>query len=300
MTARTPFTASATVRSGLGIFALGLVAVAVLSACGGGDAVRAPATTTTTSTTATFVVSSSLATPTAVMPGGTVRYMIQGFQGSDAVSKEGTAAVPTFDANKAVIALDNHSLAATNGTYAVQEFMGDATFAQGRWTKGQPTINGVVSSTPLTGTDSTALHYLITRDMAAFPANGSYVCGTNVRSTGLTYSGGTVPSDTMKVGAALPDATVTVSGAGAVVSLRSVQVFAGDAWEVGYENQTLTFAIPSAGPVYLDNYAAQQEGAAFVLGEGTAANEITLGMAFRRTLSGGARYKGMTSVICKP
>ena len=301
MTTRTPFAAYATVRSGLEIYALGLLAVAVLSACGGGDAVTVQSTApSTTSKPSTFVVSSSLAVPTTVMAAGTVRYMIQGFQGSDAVSKEGIASVPTFDATRAVIAVDNHSLAATNGTYAVQEFMGDATFAQGRWTKGQPTISGVVSSTPLTGTDSTALHYLITRDMATFPAAGDYKCGTNVRSTGLTYSGttGVIPSSTMLVGVALPDATITIGGSGAVVALRSITVFAGDDIAQDTAAQTLTFAIPGAGPVYLDNYATKGEGTAFVLGAGTATNEITLGMALRRSMSNGTRYKGMTSVIC--
>lgn len=295
---RAPLSSSTTIQSGLGIFALGLISVAVLNACGGGDAVTAPAATTTTGTTATFVTSASLATPTAIMAGGTVRYMIQG----PSVSKEGTSTAPTFptfDANKAVIAFENHSLAATSGTYAVQEFQGDATFAQGRWTKGLPTFDGVALS-PLTGTDSTAVHYLITRDLAAFPANGTYTCGTNVRSTGLTYSGGTTPSNTMRVGALVPDATITINAGVATVSLSNVQIFAGDTYDVGYQNQTLTFALPSVGPKSPDSYIGGGEGAAFVLGQAPLAADITLGMAFRRTLSNGARYKGMVSVICKP
>ena len=35
-----------------------------------------------------------------------------------------------------------------------------------------------------------------------------------------------------------------------------------------------------------------------LLGEGTVPNSITLGVAFRRALSAGARYKGMASVVC--
>lgn len=301
MTLHTPHTPSTSIRCGLGIPVLGLLAAAVLSACGGGDAVKPPADTTAAPANTAYVLSSSLLPPTTVMSGGTVRYMIQGFQDSAAVSKEGTAAAPTFDANRAVIALDNHALAATDGTYAVQEFMGDATFAQGRWTKGQATINGVAVSPPLTGTNSMALHYLVTRDMAAFPAHGTYPCPTYWRNTGLTYTGttGSSPRDTQLVGALLPDITITVGASGAVVFVDTgVQVFAGDSWEVDYEKRTLTFATPSTGPQYLDGYATELEGAAFVLGEGTVPNSITLGVAFRRALSGGARYKGMASVVC--
>lgn len=296
----TPITSSTTIKSGLGIFALGLLSVAVLNACGGGDAVTVAATTTTTSTTTTFVTSSSLATPTAQVTAGAVRYMIQGFLGVDAVSKEGTTTTAslTYGTNNAVIGLDNHSLAPTNGTYAVQEFSGDATFAQGRWTKGQPTINGVVSSTTLTGTSTAALHYLITRDMASFPANGVYTCGTNVRSTGLTYSGGTTISNPMQVGVLVPDATITISGSGATLNVNTLTLYAGGT--ISYEPAaTMTFTSVGAGPAYTGNYLTEQEGIAYVLGVGTTANEITLGIALRRKMSNDTFYKGMTSVICK-
>lgn len=303
MTMKTSMTSSATVRSGLGIFALGLLTVALLNACGGGDPMvaRSPTTTPTTSTT-TYTTSSSLATPTAVVAAGTVRYMIQGLLGADAVSKEGTTpAALVYGANNAVVGLDNNSLAATNGTYAVQEFMGDATFAQGRWTKGLPTINGVVSTTPLTGTNTAALHYLITRDMAISPADGTYPCGTNLRSTGLTYSGndgGTVPNDIMLVGALLPDATIRVTAGVATLSVASIVVYAGVQPEVE-PAQTLTFAIPGDGPKFTGKYNVDGgEGIAYVLGEGPTADKITLGISFRRTMLSGPRYKGMASVIC--
>lgn len=304
MTMHTSITSSATVRSGIGIFALGLVTTAILSACGGGDPVvaRSPTTTPTTSNTI-YTTSSSLATPTAVVAAGSVRYMIQGLLGNDAVSKEGitTSATLVYDTNNAVVGLDNNSLAATNGTYAVQEFMGDSTFAQGRWTKGLPTINGVVSTTPLTGTNTAALHYLITRDMAISPADGTYPCGTNVRSTGLTYSGndgGTVPNDTMLVGALLPDATIHVTAGVATLSVTSISVWAGVQPEV-QPAQTLTFVIPGDGPKFTGNYnVSGGEGIAYVLGEGPTSDKITLGISFRRTMLSGPRYKGVASVIC--
>lgn len=306
MTMHTPITSSATVRSGLGIFAFGLLTAAILSACGGGDGVYAPSPNTVSISNTTYITSSSLATPTALVTAGTLRYMVQGFLGADAVSIQGTttAAALVYGTHNAVIGLDNHSLAATNGTYAVQEFMGDTTFAQGRWTKGLPTINNVVSTTPLTGTNTAALHYLITRDMTAFPANGTYPCGTNVRSTGLTYSGnngGFIPNDTMLVGALLPDATITISGASATLYVDSIAVYAGVRPEFEPAH-TLTFTLPSDGPKYTGDYnnLSGGEGIAYVLGEGPApaANKITLGIAFRRTMTSGPRYKGMASVVC--
>lgn len=302
MTMHTPITSSATVRSGLGIFAFGLLTAAILSACGGGDGVYAPSSTTPTISNTTYVTSSSLATPTAVVTAGTLRYMIQGLLGDDAVSKESTtASALTYGANNAVIGIDNHLLSATSGTYAVQQFMGDATFAQGRWTKGLPTINGVVSSTPLTGTNTAALHYLVTRDMIAFPVDGTYPCGTDVRSTGLTYSGnngGTVPNDTMLVGALLPDATITIASGVATLSVASIAVYAGVRPEIE-PSQTLTFATPGSGPKYTGSYnVSGGEGIAYVLGEGPTADKITLGISFRRTMDSGPRYKGIASVIC--
>ena len=297
---RTLLSTSATVRSGLGIFALGLVAVAVLSACGGGDAVRAPTSTTSTTTT-TFVTSSSTATPTVMLPGATIRYMIQGA----VTSVEGTTAVFTQDGNGALTTIANSNLAATTGTYAVQAYMGNATFAQGRWTKGSATVNGTLVTPVLSGTDSRAVHYLVTRDLGAF-TNGTYTCGgttaSDLRSSGLTYSGttGTAPSDPMLIGAVVPYATISVAGGSATVSVQKILVAGAGLLEEGYSNQTLTFATPAAGPKYLDFYQTGGEGAAFVLGQDTVGANMTLGMAYRRSMSNGARYQGMISVICKP
>jgi hypothetical protein len=230
--------------------------------------------------------------------------MVQGPE----VSVEGTTTATTFDANKALTAVDNNSLAPTNGTYAVQEFMGDANFAQGRWTKGQPTVNGVGLSTPLTGTDSTAVHYLVTRDLLAFPADGEYQCGTvksDLRSTGLTYSGtdpgGTVPSNTMLLNAFAPLATITVASSVATVNFTAITVGAFNGlYEQAYENTTATFTNPLDMPQYKESYSSGGEGIAIVLGRDTNPLNMTLGIAFRRALSTGQRYKGMASVICTP
>ena len=302
MTMKTSMTSSATVRSGLGIFALGLVTTAILSACGGGDVVtlRGP----NTPSAITYIASSSSATPTAIIAGGTqVRYMVQGPE----VSVEGTTTATTFDANKALTAVDNNSLAPTNGTYAVQEFMGDANFAQGRWTKGQPTVGGVGLASPLTGTDSTAVHYLVTRDLAAFPAAGDYQCGTtksDLRSTGLTYSGSAtsvVPNNTMLVSAFAPLATITVAGGTATVNFTAITVVnISGLYEQAYENTTATFANPTDMPQYKDFYQSGKEGIAIVLGRDTNPANMTLGIAYRRAMSDGPRYKGMVSVVCSP
>ena len=56
MTLHTPHTLSTPIRCGLGIPALGLLAAAVLSACGGGDAVKPPADTTAAPANTTICV----------------------------------------------------------------------------------------------------------------------------------------------------------------------------------------------------------------------------------------------------
>ncbi len=304
-------TTSATVRSGLGIFALGLVAVAVLSACGGGDAVKVASSSTTTTTPKTYLTSSSPATPTLTVTAGTLRYMIQGNVDSSPVSITGTTATPltygTGNSLNAVIGIDTHSLAAAGSTptYAVQYFMGDTTFALGRWTKGRPTINNVPATTPLSGTDSTAVHYLITRDLGGF-LQGTYPCNIDkVWTSGLTYSGnngGTVPSDTTAVGALIPNATIRipVNGGTATLSVDDFPVYAGIAANT-VPAHTVTFATPIVGPqeaadsLYLSSGG---EGIAYVLGEGPSLDKITLGIAFRRTMFEGPRYKGMTTILC--
>ena len=306
----TPMTSSTTIRSGLGIFALGLISVAMLNACGGGDSVRAPAAAAAgpcdinAPAPTNFLTSASCATPTAALAAGTVRYLIQG----PSTSVVGTATAFTQETTGAVGALTsiatNSSLAPDGGKYAVQAYAGDATFALGRWTRGIATINGGTPIT-LTGTDSTAVHYLVMQDLTSFN-EGNYKCESNLSTSGLTYSGiddgGTVPANPLLVGAAVPYATINVSSSlVATVTLTRLVVAGAGLLEEGYpETKTLTFASPSSGPEYLDRYEAGEEGVAFLLGRNANPANITLGMAYRRAMSNGARYKGMVSIACSP
>lgn len=306
MTMRTLLPTSATLRSRLGIFALGLLSVALLNACGGGDTVTVPAsTTTTTPVTATYVTSASSAAPVVMLPAAsTVRYMIQGA----VTSVEGVTTSYTQDRVGALTAIANSSLAPTDGTYAVQEYMGNGAYGQGRWTKGNPTVNGAAVTPVLSGTDSRAVHYLVTRDLSAF-TDGTYLCGnattsvaTDLRSSGLTYSGTTdvVPSSPMLVGAVVPYAKITITGGVAKLDLTKIIVSGAGLLEEGYAATTVTFSSPTDMPKYLDFYGTNGgEGAAFVLGQDIDANNITLGMAYRRAMSNGARYQGMVNIVCR-
>ena len=307
----TPITSSTTIRSGLGIFALGLISVAVLNACGGGDSVRAPAAAAAgpcdinAPAPTNFLTSASCSTPTAALAAGTVRYLIQG----PSTSVEGTTTAFTQETTGAVGALTRigtSSLAPDAGKFAVQDYAGDATFAQGRWTKGLATVGGTPLPSALTGTDSSAVHYLVMRDLTTFPVDGTYTCGrlkTDLRSTGLTYSGTTkdVPSNTMRVGGFAPLASVTVSGGSATLNITSITVAAGDGlWENAYQGATATFASPSDMPQYKEFYKDGGEGIAIVLGQEPSGHNLMLGIALRRGMSTGPLYKGMVSVICTP
>lgn len=303
MTMRTPLSTSATLRSGRGFFPLGLLSALLLSACGGGDTVTAPTTDPTPTTPTTYLTSSSTAAPTVLLPAATVRYMVQGA----VTSVDGTTTSFTQDAVGALTAVANNSLAPTDGTYAVQEYMGNGSFAQGRWTKGSPTVNGTEVTPALSGTDSRAVHYLVTRDLASF-TDGTYLCGNattslnaDMRSSGLTYSGTTdvAAPDPMKVGAVVPYAKITIAGGVATLDLKGILVSGAGLLEEGYPATTVTFASPTDMPKYLDFYGTGGEGAAFVLGQDVDANNVLLGMAYRRAMSNGARYQGMVNVVCR-
>lgn len=302
---RAPLSSSATLRSGLGIFALGLISVAVLNACGGGDAVTATSTTTTTTSNATYLTSSGSVTATFDTAGvGAIRYFVQG----SGESLHGTTAAGNIvqDASGALTTVGTSVLAATP-TFAVQKIQGDATFAMGRWTRGSATVNGSVKS--LTGTDYRSVHYLALHELPAGLADGTYVCGraqSDLRETGLTYAGttGTAPASETQLGAMVPYATIAVSGTGTVatVSLQKILVAGAGLLEEGYTNQTLTFALPAiaAQEPASSGYLAGNEGVAFILGRDTNAANIAMGVAFRGSMTNGARYQGLVSIICSP
>ncbi|MBK9347506.1 MAG: hypothetical protein IPN06_14470 [Burkholderiales bacterium] len=117
----------------------------------------------------------------------------------------------------------------------------------------------------------------------------------------MTYSGTTdvAPSDPMRIGAAVPYAAIVVSAGVATLKVTSIQVAGANLIEEGYPSTTVTFPTPSVGPAYLDFYQSGGEGAAFVLGQDPDPKNITLGMAYRRAMSNGARYQGMLSIICR-
>ena len=293
----TPMTSSTTIRSGLGIFALGLISVAVLNACGGGDAVKAPASTTTAPTT--YLTSSGTVSPTFDLAApGTIRYFVQG----TGESKEDTVAAADIvqNANGALTTITSSNVLNTT-TFAVQKIMGNADFAQGRWTRGSATVKGAPKT--LTGTDNLAVHYLVMRDATAF-APGDYVCNQNFGETGASYGGGAFVSDTTTVGAGSIYATIHVNGAGsALVTSQFVISTYGTPIATGPEGITTTFTTVASGPQYTGavgaDYSAGYEGSAMMLGKGIDASSIRLGYTYRVVVENGARYQGMLSVLCK-
>lgn len=314
---RTAISSSTTVRTGLGIFALGLVA---LSGCGGGD----PATiqsTTTTPVVETYVTSSgSVSAP--FVANGNLRYLLigpdkdaVGFANNPALDDRfggGTAMDIDFGPSGEVIRLGTNSLldVSTTNKHAVQKIAGDASFAQGRWSKGVVTNAG--GTVTLSGTDNQAFHYLAFNALTAFPAPGSTRTCTSVSQTGASYVGDTRGvGETTSVGVAGPGGQLTIQFDGttghAIVPINLL-VFSGYPFQGNYVDNSTFFDIPLADAARADgtfqsspNFTGPGLGYMVVLGAGDAAgvgNVILLGIAYRVKLSTGFNYQGIISLRC--
>lgn len=297
---RTAISSSTTVRTGLGIFALGGVCVTLLIGCGGGDAVVAP-TTVSAATDVTFLTSSGAVTATFnVAAPGAIRYFVQGSGESDSGTTAGGNIVQ--HASGALTTIGTNVLAASP-TFAVQKIQGDASFAIGRWTLGSATVAGNAKS--LTGTDYKSVHYLVMHELQAGIADGTYTCNESLRESGLTYGGGASPAPATEnqIGAFAPYATIAVTGGGtaATVSMQEIRVVGAGVIESGYNNQTATFSLPANVARNVDpaaDYLAGNEGLAVMLGADANPTKINMGVAYRGSMSGGARYQGLVSVVC--
>lgn len=294
----TPMTSSTTIRSGLGIFALGLISVAVLNACGGGDPVKPPATTTTAPTT--YLTSSGSVSPTFdLAAAGTIRYFVQG----TGESMQGTLTATDIiqNANGALTTITSSNVLNT-ATFAVQKIMGNADFAQGRWTRGSAIVNGV--SKTLTGTDNLAVHYLVMREETAFTP-GSYSCNQDFGETGATYggAGSPPPADTTTVGAGTINARIDVDALGSAVVTSQLIISTFGVPLSTSPAVTTTFTTAADGPKYTGvpgkDYSFGNEGTAMMLGKGTVTNSIRLGYAYRVAVDSYARYQGILSILCK-
>lgn len=312
---RTAISSTTTVRTGLGIFALSLV---VLSGCGGGD----PATfqaTTTTPTVETYVTSSgSVSAP--FVANNNFRYLILGpdkdaigFAGNPALDDRfggGTAADIDLAPSGEVKRIGTNSLVdvSTTNKYAVQKISGDASFAQGRWSKGVVTNAG--GTVTLSGTDNQAFHYLAFNALTAFPAPGSTRTCTSVTQTGASYVGDTRGvGETTTVGIAGPGGQVKIEFNGTTARVPiSLLVFSGYPFQGNYVDNskffdlTLTTAAAANGAFeYSDSFKSPGLGYMVVLGAGDAAgvgDVILLGIAYRIKLSTGFNYQGIISLRC--
>lgn len=294
---RNSFTSSTTVRTGLGIFALGGLCATALIGCGGGDPVVAP--TIPTAGVTTFLTSSGSITATfATTPSNNI-YFVQGSGQSD--TGTATAANIIQDPSTGVVSRIGSNVLAATPTFAVQKIQGDSSFAIGRWTRGDATVEG--QPKVLTGTDYKSVHYLVMRPLQAGIADGTYTCNESLRESGLTYAGGTspAPASMNQLGAFAPYATIAVSGANATVSLQEIRVAGAGVIESGYNNQTATFSLPANAArnvVTTADYLGGFEGLAIMLGADSNAAKINMGVAYRGTMSAGARYQGLVSVVC--
>jgi hypothetical protein len=185
----------------------------------------------------------------------------------------------------AMTTLNSNRLA---GAYAVQDIAGDASFALGRWVKGDLTL-GTDTST-LNGTDGKAYHYLAYQMVSAFPgtalhcANGSF--------TAPTYTGG--GSQAALTGSATGTADITLSGGNTALN-GSVTVSANG------ETATLPFSStlssPSIMPISGQFLTTNGAGTGVQLADaGNGAYALAVG--FAATMPSGARYIGVGRLSC--
>ncbi len=317
---RTALFSSTTIRTGLGIFALSLV---VLSGCGGGDPVSVQAPTTT-STIATYVTSSGSASP-AFVATGNLRYLIIGpdkdafgVRSNNALKDQfgsGTGADIEFGPSGEVVRLGVNTLTdvSTTNKYAVQKIAGDATFAQGRWSKGVVTNAG--GTVTLSGTDNQAFHYLAFNALTAFPAAGSTRTCTSMKETGATYVGDTRIGETTTVGVGSLGGGVAITfttdvASGNVIASVPINVIVAAQYPSPSFNTvvsgpftfTLASAAPASGSFQLSrSFDGPGLGNMVVMGAGDSAGlgaVILLGIAYRVQLDSGFNYQGIISLRC--
>lgn len=314
----TPMTSSTTIRSGLGIFALGLISVAVLNACGGGDPVKVPVAQTT-STIETYLTSSGSTTAT-FAANANLRYLIQG-PGKDTVGAysntalldqngSGTAADIDFGPSGAVIRLGASTLADVSASdkYAVQKIKGDTYFAQGRWSKGA--VNNAGGSVTLTGTSNQAFHYLAFNALNAFPVGAVTKNCARLYETGATYVGDTRVGETTTVGVAGLGGQVQIVFDGLGNADVPINVVVASKYPSPSLNSVISenfrFTLADSAPASAvfqtsRNYSVPGLGNMAILGAGDALGNgavILLGVGYRIQLDNGYNFQGLLSMSC--
>jgi hypothetical protein len=311
-----PTTPSTTTRIGLGFFTLSVV---LLSACGGGDPISVQRTPTTP-VLETYVTSSGAATP-AFVPNGNLRYLILGpdkdtlgVRSNTALQDQFGGGVPAdidIGPSGEVIRLGTNSLAdvSASNKYAVQKIAGDASFAQGRWSKGLVTNAG--GTVTLTGTDNQAFHYLAFNALTAFPVGVATRTCTSLKETGATYVGDTRIGETTTVGVAALGGEVKIEFDGLGNATVPINVVAAAKYPVPSFTPTVSeppflFTILNAAKANGDfeisrSFNGPGLGYMVVMGAGDAAglgDVILLGVAYRVVLDSGFNYQGIISLRC--
>jgi hypothetical protein len=317
---RTAFFSSTTIRTGLGIFALGGVCVTLLIGCGGGDPATIPTSTSTALLPQVYVSSSGSVTHTFVVNGSNLRYMVIGPTKDTAGNYTNTALLDQFGSGTAaniavgtsgeVVRLGSNTLADVSGTnkYAVQQIAGDATFAQGRWTKGLVTNAGGTAT--LSGTDNQAFHYLAFNALTAFPVGPATRTCTSLQQTGASYVGDTQVGETTTVGVGALGGQVQITFDGLGNATVPINVLVAAHYPtpsfntIDAKNFSFTLAnAATASPPFESSgsFTSPGLGLMVVLGSGDAAglgDNILLGVAYRVQLNSGYNYQGIISLHC--
>ena len=260
-------------------FALSVISIALLQACGGGggDSNSMNVSSTGNAGVSTGSVSASF------NRSATARYHLtsadsQVFGRLDNSVQEASGAMTTLGSN------------VLSGSKVIKEISGDATYALGRWTAG--TVTNSSGATTLTGTDNKAYHYIAFNAPSALPTSGTLTCDAGVFST-PTYASGGVGNGAFDSGTASGSVTVTFGSSGASVGGNINVTAAGSSGSIVLKAANVTVNGSSISGNYLGNGA----GAYIQVGDAGTGAYLVVG-SYAVSLANGARYIGAARFRC--
>jgi hypothetical protein len=172
--------------------------------------------------------------------------------------------------------------------YTIQDIVGDASFAIGRWARGSVTFGSGAPDT-LTGTDGRAYHYIVYQEASAFPGRVLYCAGGNFTTPTYTDGGN---------GAALTG--TSVSGEAAIVFTNGT----GNGWvqisaNVNGETANAIFQTMLLAPFSMSatNLGTNGSGVTVQLTD-AGHGAYALATAFAAVTPSGAHYIGVGRLNC--
>jgi hypothetical protein len=177
-----------------------------------------------------------------------------------------------------------------SGNYAIQDIAGNASFAIGRWVKGDVTLNSGTTDT-LTGADGRAYHYIAYEELSSFPTK-SLLC-TARNYTMPTYTNG-------GRGAALTGTLATTTGATTIVFNNSLSGTLNGSITVNANGETINIPFPiNLVPRLMTTNSLSSSGTKIGVELADAGDgAYALAVQYTAVMPSGARYIGVVRLYC--